>query len=272
MNMDIEQGKYYLQRQENNPHLGEILEMFHFRSEDEEGMTSAQVRYFIYDEGLSWDDAYYSSYHFKENCVEIPKMFWDDWLHALFVIKTHVTSFLKPFGVSEENVNDGVVMHAADDLENEDSPFFFIDRNTYRFGDSVKENHANLNEEYFDEIAVCVDRETIDVTIHIAKRILNEVKEQMKKVLGSPKGKYIPHVCVDWDFDNDYNGRYKFAVNRSDHAFAVGDKVTICYLVGDEEQEAIIEEVLDDGIIMKTGWVDIMEFYSIESMNKEKNI
>lgn len=37
--LSIEQGKYYLQRQENNPHLGEILEIFHFRGDDEEGMV-----------------------------------------------------------------------------------------------------------------------------------------------------------------------------------------------------------------------------------------
>ena len=264
--MDIEQGKYYLQRQKNNPHLGEILEMFHFRSEDEEGMTGAQVFYFIYDNGLSWDDAYYSSYHFEEKCVEMPKMFWDDWLHALLVIKTHVASFLKPYGVSEENVNDGVVIHAANDLENEDSPFLFINRNTYHFGDSVKEDHANLNEEDFDEIAVCVDRETVDVSIHIAKRILNEVKEQMKKVLNAPKGKYIPHICTDWGYDDDSNGRYKFTIKRSDHTLVVADKVVVRNLEGCEEQEATVDEVQDDGIILKTSWIDITDFYSIEKI------
>ena len=264
--MHIEQGKYYLQRQENNPDLGEILEMFHFRGEDEEGMTDAQVCYFIYNEGLSWDDAYYSSYNFEDNCVEIPKMFWDDWLHALFVIKTHVTSFLKPYGVSEDNVNEGVVLHAAADIENEDSPFLYIDGNTYHFGDSVKEDHANLNEEDFEEIAVCVDRETVDVSIHLAKRIMNEVKGQMKKVINTPKGKYIPHICTDWDFDDDSNGRYKFTIKRSDHALAVGDKVAVRYLVDGEELQATVDEVLDDGIILKTGWIDITEFYSVEKI------
>ena len=68
--LSIEQGKYYLQRQENNPHLGEILEIFHFRGDDEEGMVDAQVSYFLYDGGLSWDDAYYSNYYFEESCIE----------------------------------------------------------------------------------------------------------------------------------------------------------------------------------------------------------
>lgn len=270
--MNIDQGKYYLQRQENNPYLGEILEMFHFRGEDEEGMTDAQVSYFIYDGGLSWDDAYYSSYNFEENCAEIPKFFWDDWHHTLFNIKTHVVSFLKPYGVSEENVNDGVVMHAATDIENEDSPYFFIDNNTYHFGDSVQENHANLNEEDFEEIAVCVDRETVDTAIRMAKKFLNEVKEQMKKVLFAPQGKYIPHINVDWSYDGDNHHNYKFSIPKNAHKITKGENVFIRPYVAHEEQiPGTVIDCIDDGIIIHAEkWVDITDDYSIEVVNKEK--
>ena len=266
--MNIEQGKYYLQRQANNPYLGEILEMFHFRGEDEEGMTDAQVSYFIYSEGLSWDDAYYSNYNFEDKCVEIPKFFWDDWLHTLFIIKTHVTSFLKPYGVSEEDVDDGVVMHAAADKEKEDSPFLFIDANTYHFGNSVKENHANLNEEDFDKIAVCVDRETIDITIYMAKKFMNEVKEQMKKVLFAPQGKYIPRVYIDWDYDEDENHNYKFSIPKVAHTISKGENVFIRPCVSLEEQiPGTVIDCGDDGLVIHADrWADITDDYAFEAI------
>ena len=263
--LSIEQGKYYLQRQDN-PVLGEILEMFHFRGEDEEGMTDAQVSYFIYGEGLSWDDAYYSNYNFEDKCVEIPKFFWDDWLKTLFIIKGHVASFLKEHGVSKEDVDDGVVMHAASDIEKEDSPFLFIDANTYHFGNSVKENHANLNEEDFDEIAVCVDRETIDITIYMAKKFMNEVKEQMKRVLNTPQGKYIPHIYTDWDYDEDGKHNYKSSIPKNAHKITKGENIFIRPCVAHEEQiSGTVIDCVDDGIIIHAEkWVDITDDYSIE--------
>ena len=262
--MNIEQGKYYLQWQENNPYLDEILEMFHFRGENEEGMTDAQVSYFIYDEGLSWDDAYYSNYNFEDKCVEIPKFFWDDWLKTLFIIKGHIISFLKPIGVSEENVNDGVIIHAAIDIEKGDSPFFFIDNNTYHYGDSVKEKRVNFDD--FEEIAVCVDRETVDVSINLAKRMMNEVKEQMKKVLNAPQGKYIPHVYIDWDYDEDEKHNYKFTIPKEAHKFVSGEKVVIYARVAPEEKiQGTVIDCHDDGLIIHANEsIDITDDYSIE--------
>ena len=260
--MNIEQGKYYLQRQENNPILGEILEMFHFRGEEEEGMKGAQVCYFIYDNGLSWDDAYYSNYSFEENCREIPKEFWDDWLKTLFIIKVHVTSFLKESGISAEDVDDGVVMHAAADIEKEDSPYLYIDQNTYNFGDSVKEKDF----EDFDEIAVCVDRETVDVSIHLAKKFMDEVKTQMKKVLQAPHGKYIPHVYIGWDYDEDEKCKYKFMIPKEAHKFVTGEKVLISPCVTPEERiSGTVIDCVDDGLIIHADqWIDITDDYAIE--------
>lgn len=262
--MNIEQGKYYLQCQENNPYLGEILEIFHFRGEEEEGMTDAQVSYFIYDEGLSWDDAYYSNYNFEDKCVEIPKFFWDDWLKMLFIIKGHIISFLKPDGVSEENVNDGVIIHAATDIETEDSPYFFIDNNTYHYGDSVKEKRDNFDD--FEEIAVCVDRETVDVSIGLAKRMMNEVKEQMKKVLNTPQGKYIPHVYIDWGYDEDEKRNYKFTIPKEAHKFVSGEKVVIYTRVSPEEKiQGTVIACKDDGLVIHANEsIDITDDYSIE--------
>ena len=262
--MNIEQGKYYLQCQENNPYLGEILEIFHFRGEEEEGMTDAQVSYFIYDEGLSWDDAYYSNYNFEDKCVEIPKFFWDDWLKMLFIIKGHIISFLKPNGVSEENVNDGVIIHAATDIETEDSPYFFIDNNTYHYGGSVKEKRDNFDD--FEEIAVCVDRETVDVSIGLAKRMMNKVKEQMKKVLNTPQGKYIPHVYIDWGYDEDEKRNYKFTIPKEAHKFVSGEKVVICTRVSPEEKiQGTVIACKDDGLIIHANEsIDITDDYSIE--------
>ena len=262
--MNIEQGKYYLQCQENNPYLGEILEIFHFRGEEEEGMTDAQVSYFIYDEGLSWDDAYYSNYNFEDKCVEIPKFFWDDWLKTLFIIKGHIISFLKPNGVSEENVNDGVIIHAATDIETEDSPYFFIDNNTYHYGGSVKEKRDNFDD--FEEIAVCVDRETVDVSIGLAKRMMNKVKEQMKKVLNTPQGKYIPHVYIDWGYDEDEKRNYKFTIPKEAHKFVSGEKVVICTRVSPEEKiQGTVIACKDDGLIIHANEsIDITDDYSIE--------
>ena len=262
--MNIEQGKYYLQCQENNPYLGEILEIFHFRGEEEEGMTDAQVSYFIYDEGLSWDDAYYSNYNFEDKCVEIPKFFWDDWLKTLFIIKGHIISFLKPNGVSEENVNDGVIIHAATDIETEDSPYFFIDNNTYHYGDSVKEKRDNCDD--FEEIAVCVDRETVDVSIGLAKRMMNKVKEQMKKVLNTPQGKYIPHVYIDWGYDEDEKRNYKFTIPKEAHKFVSGEKVVIYTRVSPEEKiQGTVIACKDDGLVIHANEsIDITDDYSIE--------
>ena len=260
--MNIEQGKYYLQRQENNPYLGEILEMFHFRGEDEEGMTDAQVSYFIYDNGLSWDDAYYSDYNFEENCVEIPKEFWDDWLKTLFIIKGHVASFLKEYGVSKDDVDDGLVMHAAADIEKEDSPYLYVDQYTYNFGDSVKEKDY----EDFDEIAVCVDRETVGVSINLAKMFLDKVKVQMRKVLNAPQGKYIPHIYTDWDYDEDEKHNYKFSIPRAAHKIAKGERVFIRPCVDlEEEIPGTVIDCVDDGIIIHAEkWVDITDDYAIE--------
>ena len=56
----------------------------------------------------------------------------------------------------------------------------------------------------------------------------------------------IEKAYVDWDYDDEANGRYKFIVPRSQHDLAVGDKVTVRMLVWDEVQDATIEEVLDD--------------------------
>ena len=262
--MNIEQGKYYLQCQENNPYLGEILEIFHFRGEEEEGMTDAQVSYFIYDEGLSWDDAYYSNYNFEDKCVEIPKFFWDDWLKTLFIIKGHIISFLKPNGVSEENVNDGVIIHAATDIETEDSPYFFIDNNTYHYGGSVKEKRDNFDD--FEEIAVCVDRETVDVSIGLAKRMMNKVKEQMKKVFNTPQGKYIPHVYIDWGYDEDEKRNYKFTIPKEAHKFVSGEKVVICTRVSPEEKiQGTVIACKDDGLVIHANEsIDITDDYSIE--------
>lgn len=262
--MNIEQGKYYLQCQENNPYLGEILEIFHFRGEEEEGMTDAQVSYYIYDEGLSWDDAYYSNYNFEDKCVEIPKFFWDDWLKMLFIIKGHIISFLKPNGVSEENVNDGVIIHAATDIETEDSPYFFIDNNTYHYGDSVKEKRDNFDD--FEEIAVCVDCETVDVSIGLAKRMMNKVKEQMKKVLNTPQGKYIPHVYIDWGYDEDEKRNYKFTIPKEAHKFVSGEKVVIYTRVSPEEKiQGTVIACKDDGLVIHANEsIDITDDYSIE--------
>lgn len=262
--MNIEQGKYYLQCQENNPYLGEILEIFHFRGEEEEGMTDAQVSYFIYDEGLSWDDAYYSNYNFEDKCVEIPKFFWDDWLKMLFIIKGHIISFLKPNGVSEENVNDGVIIHAATDIETEDSPYFFIDNNTYHYGDSVKEKRDNFDD--FEEIAVCVDRETVDVSIGLAKRMMNEVKEQMKKLLNTPQGKYLPHVYIDWGYDEDEKRNYKFTIPKEAHKFVSGEKVVIYTRVAPEVKiQGTVIACKDDGLVIHANEsIDITDVYSIE--------
>ena len=261
--MNIEQGKYYLQWQENNPDLGEILEMFHFRSEDEEGMTNAQVSYFIYDEGLSWDDAYYSNYNFEDKCVEIPKFFWDDWLKTLFVIKRHVASFLRPNGVSKEDVDNGVVMYAVG-IEDEDSPFLYIDENTYHFGDSVKEIRNNFDD--FEEIAVCVDRETVDVSIGLANRMKNEVKEQMKKVFNAPQGKCIPHVYIDWDYNEDEKHNHKFTIPKEAHKFVSREKVVIHAHVAPEEKiQGIVIDCQDDGLVIHTDEsIDIFDDYSIE--------
>lgn len=264
--LSIEQGKYYLQRQENNPHLGEILEIFHFRGDDEEGMVDAQVSYFLYDGGLSWDDAYYSNYYFEESCIEIPKFFWDDWLHSLFIIKTHVASFLKSYGISEENVNDGVIMHAATDIENEDSPCFFIDKNTYRYDDSIKEKRDYFED--FEDIVICVDRETVDVSIHMAKKIQDEVKEQMKKVLFAPQGKYIPHVYIDWGYDKDENQNYKFSIPKAAHKITKAEKVFISSCISPEEEiSGTVIDCHDDGIIIHTDkWIDITGDYAVEAI------
>lgn len=261
--LSIEQGKYYLQRQDN-PVLGEILEMFHFRGEDEDGMADAQVSYFIYNGGLSWDDAYYSSYNFEDKCVEIPKFFWDDWLHTLFIVKNHVDSFLKPYGVSEKKVNDGVLIHAATDIENEDSPCFFIDKNTYSYDESVREKRDNFED--FEEIAVCVDRETIDVLISLAKKFMNEVKEQMKRVLDAPQGKYIPHIYTDWYYDEDENHNYKFSIPKNAHKITKGENIFIRPCVAHEEQiSGTVIDCVDDGIIIHAEKrVDITDDYSIE--------
>ena len=260
--MNIEQGKYYLQRQEDNPYLGEILEMFHFRGEDEEGMTDAQVCYFIYDNGLSWDDAYYSNYCFEDNCREIPKAFWSFELKTLFTIKGHVASFLKKYGISSEHLDDGVVIHAAADIEKEDSPYLYIDQNTYNFGDSVKEKDF----EDFDEIAVCVDRETVDVSIYLAKRSMDQVKEQMRKVLHAPQGKYIPHVYLDWSFDEDEKLNYKFMIPKEAHKIPKGEKVLIRPCVAPEERiSGTVIDCVDDGLIIHADqWIDITDDYAIE--------
>ena len=270
--MNIEQGKYYLQRQEHNPYFGEILEMFHFRGEDEEGMTDAQVCYFIYDNGLSWDDAYYSNYNFEKSCIEIPKFFWDGWLHTLFIIKNHVVSFLKPNGVSEENVNNGIIMHTATDIGNEDSPYFFIDENTYCYGDSVREKCDNFDD--FDEIAVCVDREAVDITIYMAKKLLNIVKGQMKKVFFASMGKYIPCVTIDLNHDDDENHKYKFLIPQNAHTIRKGEKVIVSPCVDLEKKiSGTVIDCHDDGLVIHTDKrIDITDDYAIEEIKIPSHI
>ena len=59
--MNIEQGKYYLQMQENNPYLGEILEMFHFRVEDEELLQQQ-----LYEGKITWLEYVQQSEHSEE--------------------------------------------------------------------------------------------------------------------------------------------------------------------------------------------------------------
>lgn len=74
----------------------------------------------------------------------------------------------------------------------------------------------------------------------------------------------IDKACVDWEFDDESHGRYKFLVPRSEHDLAVGDKVTVRMLFWDEVQDGTVDEVHDDGIVLKTGWIDFSEEYKIE--------
>ena len=76
----------------------------------------------------------------------------------------------------------------------------------------------------------------------------------------------IDKACIDWCFNDDSNGRYKFIVPRAEHDLTVGDKVTVRMLVWNEEQTATIEDVHDDGIVVKTDWIDISEEYKIEKI------
>lgn len=74
----------------------------------------------------------------------------------------------------------------------------------------------------------------------------------------------IENACVDWSFNDKANGLYKFLIPWSEHDLAVGDKVTVRMLFWDEEQDATVDEVHDDGIVLKTGWIDFSEEYKIE--------
>ena len=74
----------------------------------------------------------------------------------------------------------------------------------------------------------------------------------------------IEKACVDWDFDDEANGRYKFTVPRAEHDFAPGDKVTVRMLFWDEVQDGTVDEIHDDGIVLKTDWIDFSEEYKIE--------
>lgn len=76
----------------------------------------------------------------------------------------------------------------------------------------------------------------------------------------------IDKACVDWSYDDEANGRYKFIVPRAEHNLAVGDVVTVRMLVWNEEQTAIVDEVHDDGIVLKTDWIDFSEEYSIKKV------
>lgn len=76
----------------------------------------------------------------------------------------------------------------------------------------------------------------------------------------------IDKACVDWSYDDESNGRYKFIVPRAEHNLAVGDKVTVRMIFWDEVQDAIVDEVHDDGIVLKTDWIDFSEEYKIEKI------
>ena len=84
----------------------------------------------------------------------------------------------------------------------------------------------------------------------------------------------IENACVDWSFNDKANGLYKFLIPWSEHDFAPGDMVTVRELnCLDETTTATVEEVLEDGIIVKADWIDISEEYEItksEDMNTEE--
>ena len=84
----------------------------------------------------------------------------------------------------------------------------------------------------------------------------------------------IKNACVDWSFNDKANGLYKFLIPWSEHNFAPGDMVTVRELnCLDETTTATVEEVLEDGIIVKADWIDISEEYEItksEDMNTEE--
>lgn len=77
--------------------------------------------------------------------------------------------------------------------------------------------------------------------------------------------KKIEKTFVDWDWDEDSEGRYKFTVRREDHDFAVGDHVVVRYLVDGEEKRGTVTAIHDDGIVLQIGWVDITDDYTIEA-------
>lgn len=84
----------------------------------------------------------------------------------------------------------------------------------------------------------------------------------------------IENACVDWSFNDKANGLYKFLIPWSEHDFAPGDMVTVRELnCLDETTTATVEDVLEDGIIVKADWIDISEEYEItksEDMNTEE--
>ena len=131
-------------------------------------------------------------------------------------------------------------------------------------GDSVKEKRDDFDD--FEEIAVCVDRETVDVSIGLAKRMMNKVKEQMKKVLNTPQGKYIPHVYIDWGYDEDEKRNYKFTIPKEAHKFVSGEKVVIYTRVSPEEKiQGTVIACKDDGLVIHANEsIDITDDYSIE--------
>ena len=80
----------------------------------------------------------------------------------------------------------------------------------------------------------------------------------------------LSKVCLDWNFDDDENYRYKFDIERRKHSLEKGMWILLSVWGSPcREQTGIITEVLPDGIIIQAdGYVDTSEEYSIMKIEK----
>lgn len=81
----------------------------------------------------------------------------------------------------------------------------------------------------------------------------------------------LSKVCLDWNFDDDNNYRYKFDIERWKHSLEKGMRILMSVWGSPcRKQTATITEVLPDGIIIQAdGYVDMSEEYSIKKINSK---